>query len=90
MGLTLPVDSRTTSSGSNMSTSRRLESLWLSIIARTPLTMDWQILSTGWWTEVREGDISLMKGESSYPATETSPGTDRFMLRAALMAPRAN
>ncbi len=54
--------------------------------ARTAATA---IAATGWRTVVSGGSVNAMSGESSYPTTEMSPGTDSPRCRAARIAPSA-
>ena len=82
-----PVEPRTTSSGSNSSSSGCgiVVSIWLTKSATAAFPID----STGWRTVVSGGSVQFSQPESSNPTTETSPGTVRPARRTARIAPSA-
>src|SRR5207247_372211 len=79
-----PVEPRTTSSGSKSSSSgyTAMFSIWFTSNATAALPID----SIGCLTVVSGGSVQFMNAESSYPTTETSPGTDRPARRMARTA----
>src|SRR2546429_9422535 len=82
-----PVDLRTTSSGSNRSSSLEtgVPPTWL----RSWATAACPIASMGWRTVVSGGSLAIMSGEASKPTTEMSPGTRRPARRARRITPTA-